>query len=106
MEIKFQSSLFLFFLQLLEQHLLVDADSHGRQFDGTFQHVIPQQEVAVESRQSVQTGCRVVVIDRSPSVVLLAVTQLAADTDDEYGSVLLANGMFAVFGCEGGIELA
>ena len=92
--------------ELAEEGFLVHTDTHGREFHGAVEHVVPNQEVAVQAGEAGGWvyGAVVVIVGRAV-VVLLAVAQLAADADDEHGSVFLRDGMFAFFRCEVGVAL-
>jgi len=104
-EVKLFALFLAFYLKLAQQALLVDTNTHARKLKATTQNRIPYQDIAVQSGTSVFGDGTPVVVVRSTSVVLLAVAQLSADTDHEYSSVLLADGILTLFRCFVGIHL-
>ena len=76
-------------LQLPCEGLGVDAHAHGGDFEGAAEHIVPEEDIAVERP--------VVVIGRA-AIVGLAGLQLAADLHDERGLCLFQIGALALGG--------
>ena len=91
--------------QLVHERILVHADTHGGQLYAPFQNGIPDEQVAVQSQETVGIGRAPVVIVRGTVVVRFAVGKFASDADDEHGSVLLANQVLALLGGLVGVHL-
>jgi len=84
-------------IQLLQQYLGIHADAHGGDLERLLQHRIPKEEVAVEAESAIGTlGDPIVVIGSAPVVTERSVLLHAADPDEEYGLVLLAEDVLAL----------
>ena len=104
-EVKFLALFLAFYLQLAQQALLVYTYTHARQLETASQHWIPDEYVAIQSFASVLSHGAPIVVVRSASVVLLAIAQLTSDTNHKYGTVLLTDGILALFWRLVGIHL-
>ena len=77
--------------QLTVQRFRADADAHGGDFNALLQHVVPEENIAVE--------IPVVVVGGAASVGLAAF-EFAADALDEDGFLLGTDAVFTLFGGE------
>lgn len=76
-------------IELARQSFLIHPDAHRGELEGTLQHLVPQDDIAIEAIEAVGVHAAPVVIVRGAPVVLLAVGQLPTDADDEDGAELL-----------------
>ena len=94
MEVQFLAVFLSAESQLTQQGFLIHTDAHGRKLYRAVQYVVPNQQVAVQARESgVRVDGTVVIVVRGTVIVLLTVAQFASDTDDEYGTIFLGDGM-------------
>ena len=76
-------------LQLPQQRLRTDTDAHRRQLKRAAQHLIPEDDVAIQAPEAIDVECAPIVVVWRAAIVLLAVAQLVADANDEDGAKLL-----------------
>ena len=98
-EIQFLALFLIFYGQLAQQTLLIDTYTHGRELERASQYRIPDQDIAIQTSQTVLAYCRPVIIVWCTTVVLLAIRQLATNTNHEDSAILLADGILALFRC-------
>ena len=91
--------------QLAQQGLPIDTNTHRREFDRPIQHMIPHQQVAIESHLSILGHRTPVVIVRCTAVVSFAIAQRTTDTDDKDGTIGACDGILPLFRCQVGILL-
>src|SRR5574344_98500 len=96
-EIQFFSFLFSLNGELTKQGILIHTYTHRRQFESTVKYRIPNQDITVESHLAVLCYRRPVIIVGSPTVVLLTITHLTADTHHEHSTVFLAYLILTLF---------
>ena len=86
-------------VQLLEQHLGVDADAHRRQLERLLKDGVPNQEISIEAKTTIRTLCDPIIIIRSATIVTkLSVLLHTTDTDEKDGLVLLAQNVLPLLG--------
>ena len=106
MEIERATRLLSAFAQLPFQGFAIDADAHRREFESATEHVIPHQQIAVQTGQTERRGRGIVVVVGGTQIVRLTVAERTADADDEHGALLAHDGIFTLLGGERGIKLA
>lgn len=83
-------------LELAEKSLRIDTDAHRRELHGTVENRIPNEQIAIETEETILIlGCPVIVV-RSAEIMLLAIAKLATNAHDEHGAMLLADGILAL----------
>lgn len=104
-EIEFLAVFLAFQLQLAQQTLLVHTNTHGTQLETSAQYRIPDQDIAIKTWQTILSHRTPVIVVGSSAIMLLSIAQLATDSLDEYGTILLADGILTLLGSLVGIHI-
>ena len=87
-------------LQLTEQRLRIDTDTHRGELQRRVEHSVPNQDVAIEAAETVRRGSGPIIVVRGAAIVTRAVGEGAADAANEDGAVATRGLSLTLLGAE------